>query len=386
MRFRHPAIVALLLAVLLPRIAFPQSRPNLVPNGSFEDALASWQCSVNDPKQVGAAVNLDSSRTREGNRSLKIQLAGPGSATATSPLAPVQAGQDYLLTFWYRSEGFSDTGLFAGVNLQYVLDWLDTDKKPVGTGGMGLSYGAVAEWRFMVSLLTAPPSAAWARIRFPMSVDETGRPSICWLGDLKLRPWLGQPKQGGKIWRFTVAEGAFQQQLFRRVADDDTATGFAVLANPRFNRNPGYLAGSLYTRVLPPGQYRAVFRLKQGQLPAQPQAILNWDINTDKIGYLAAGTISTSAFKQAGVYQNVAVRFVLPPGVAWIDPRLTWNGGVATSHRYDYHPRREDFHPARPQHPHGESGASHPIPRYSFWDHGHHLNCSPSYCQLLRRH
>lgn len=197
MRFRHPAIVALLLAVLLPRIAFPQSRPNLVPNGSFEDALASWQCSVNDPKQVGAAVNLDSSRTREGNRSLKIQLAGPGSATATSPLAPVQAGQDYLLTFWYRSEGFSDTGLFAGVNLQYVLDWLDTDKKPVGTGGMGLSYGAVAEWRFMVSLLTAPPSTPGHESAFPCRLmRRVGLPSAGWAISSCVRGWANPNRVG----------------------------------------------------------------------------------------------------------------------------------------------------------------------------------------------
>jgi hypothetical protein len=147
--------------------------------------------------------------------------------------------------------------------VQYVLGWLDADKKPIGAGGMGLSYGAVPEWRFMVSLLTAPPDAASVQIRFPMSVNETGRPSSCWLGGVKVRAWPGEAKQGGKTWHFTVAEGAYQQQLFRRVADDDTATGFAVLANPRFTKGPGYLAGGLYTRILPPGQNRAVFRLKR---------------------------------------------------------------------------------------------------------------------------
>ena len=39
------------------------------------------------------------------------------------------------------------------------------------------------------------------------------------------------------------------------------------------------------------------------------------------------GSEYTAAFRR--VYQDVAVRFVLPPGVEWIDPRLTWTGGTA---------------------------------------------------------
>jgi len=261
-----------------------------------------------------------SSNAREGAKSLQISLPGQSSATITSRLAPVQAGQDYLLSFWYRSKGFSETGAYAGVNLQYVLIWLDANQKPIGTGGMGLSYGAVPEWRFMVSMLTVPPKAAAVRISFPMSVNETGRPSRFWLDVVRLRAWPGEPKRGGRTWRFSVAEGYYQHDLFRRVADDETASGFAVLANPRFNSKPGYLAANLYTRILPPGQYRAVFRLKVGEIPAAPSAAMAWDVNTDSIGHLSAGSISTAVFKQAGKYQEVNVRFVLSPGVAWVAP------------------------------------------------------------------
>jgi hypothetical protein len=215
------------------------------------------------------------------------------------------------------------------VNLQYVITWLDRERKPVGTGGMGLSYGAVPRWRFMVQMLTPPPGAASMRMSFPMSVNEQGRPSRCWIDRIRLRPWPGQPKPGGKTWTFHAADGHFQQDLFRRVADDDTATGFAVLANPRFQKKPGYLAGGLYTRELPPGQYRAVFRLKAAAAPAEAPPVLAWDVNTDAIGFLSAGAIRPAQFRQPGAYQDFAARFVLPPGVQWVDPRLTWNGGSA---------------------------------------------------------
>ncbi|OHB82521.1 MAG: hypothetical protein A2V98_17825 [Planctomycetes bacterium RBG_16_64_12] len=301
-----------------------------MPNHSFEEGMSGWQPSVNDPSHVGAAVTVDRTQAKHGAQSLKIGLPAESRAAATSPPAPVRGGQDYLLSFWYRCEGFSETGNYAGVNLQYVVNWLDAEKKPVGAGGMGLSYGAVPEWRFMTRMYLSPQEAAFVALTFPMSVNDKGRPSRFWLDDVQLRAWPGEPKPGAKTWVFRVADGTYQQDLFRRVADDDTATGFAVLANPRFNDKPGYLAANLYTRAIPPGQYRALYRLKIAEIPAEPQALLAWDLNTDSVGFLNAGTIGTAAFKQAGAYQDFVVRFVLPPGVAWIDPRLTWNGGVAT--------------------------------------------------------
>ncbi len=327
---RRQVTAALIVLISWANVAAAQPQPNLIHNGDFEQGIAGWEPSLNDPKGVGAAVTIDPSKALEGSRSLQISLPGQSIAAITSRPASVQAGQDYLLSFWYRSEGFSETGAFAGVNLQYVLTWLDANQKLVGTGGMGLSYDAVSEWRFMVSMLTVPANAMAVQIRFPMSVNETGRPSRFWLDDVKLRAWPGEPKGGGRAWRFSVAEGCYQQDLFRRVADDDTASGFAVLANPRFKTKPGYLAANLYTRVLPPGQYRAVFRLKLGEIPDASRAVLAWDINTDSIGYLSAGSISTAVFKRAAEYQEVPVRFVLPPGAAWVDPRLTWNGHTAT--------------------------------------------------------
>ncbi len=183
-----------------------QGREEVMLGGSFEEGLGGWLPAVNDPSRVGAAIGTDPTHAKRGGKSLKIALPGACGGSITSPPAPVRAGEDYLLTFWYRSEGFSPTGNYAGVNLQYVLHWLDREKKPIATGGMGLSYGAVPQWRFMVRMFTPPPGTAFATLSFLMSVNETGRPSSFWLDGVSLRGWPGEPKPGGKTGIFHVAD------------------------------------------------------------------------------------------------------------------------------------------------------------------------------------
>ena len=121
-------LIALLAWVLLLSSAVAQSRSDVMSNGSFEEGQAGWQPTVNDPQGVGSEVMIDLSQAKAGGKSLKIRLAGPSSATIASPLASVQAGRDFLFTFWYRSEGFSETGNYAGVNLQYTcwIGWIST--------------------------------------------------------------------------------------------------------------------------------------------------------------------------------------------------------------------------------------------------------------------
>jgi hypothetical protein len=125
-----------------------------------------------------------------------------------------------------------------------------------------------------------------------------------------------------------VVDGYYRQDLFRRVADDETDTGFAVLANPRYNTKTGRLAGNFYIRDIPPGQYRIIFRLKIGEIPRQPVMVFSWDINTDSMGTLNAGVFETSAFARPSAYQDIAVHIVVPQGVRWIDPRLFWQGKI----------------------------------------------------------
>ena len=114
------------------------------------------------------------------------------------------------------------------------------------------------------------------------------------------------------------------------MADDDTPSGFAIIANPKFVTKGGYLAGGLYLRTLAPGQYRVVWRLKIGEVPVEPKSLLSWDFNTAPFGYLNSGAFSTADFPKAGVYQDMGAELVLPPDAQYMDPRLHWSGGVAT--------------------------------------------------------
>ncbi len=320
-------------ALVLTAGAYAQFAESVLPNGSFEEGLAGWTLSVTDAQGLGAKITEDPAQAKHGARSAQLDLpGGPSTASLASPLTPVEGGKDYLLTFYFRSEGFSDTNLFAGVNLQFTLTWLNGEKKPVpGPGGAGLAYGAVPDWRFMCKLYHAPAEAAFMALSYRMSCDEKGRPSSAWFDRVQLRPWPGGAGEALNTWVYRVSEGTFNRNVYRRVADDDTPTGFAVIANPEFMTNSGYLAGGLYLRTLVPGQYRAIFRLKAGELPAEPQTLLSWDLNTASMGKLNAGTISTADFRQAGVYQDFSVRFVLPPDAQFVDPRVAWSGAVTTS-------------------------------------------------------
>ncbi len=321
--------VALVLVVGAAQAQFAES---VLPNGDFEEGLEGWGVSVSDAKNLGVAVIADETQAKHGARSVKMTLpGGPSGATVSSAPAPVQGGQYYLVTFHFRSEGFSETGLFAGVNLQYTLNWSDAENKPVpGPGGAGLTYGEVKEWRFRCTLFRAPEGATSVRMGLAMSCDDKGRASSAWFDRIQIRPWTAQAAPEAKSTVYNVSDGVFDAGRYRRVADDDTATGFAVIANPKFGMERGYLAGGLYLRTLPPGQYRVIFRLKVGEIPAEPQGLLQWDLNTATMGYLNAGAISTAEFQKAGVYQDFAYPFVLPPEAGFVDPRVVWNGGTVT--------------------------------------------------------
>jgi len=308
--------------------ALAQFGPNLLPDGDFEETPLAWQTAVSGAQAAAAGVAAEEAQAKVGARALKFSVPREAAAGATSPVAPVEGGKVYLYSFWFRSEGFSKTGLFAGCNAQYSLTWLDAEGKVVGTVGVGLPYEEVPEWRFMARTVRAPVEATGMRARYAVSVDANGVPSTLWLDRVQLRALSGQLPEGGKAWVFRVADGFYDQGAFRRVADDDTSSGFAVIGTTRFQNKPSYLAGGMYTRVLPAGQFQVTYRAKVAEVAAETKPLLSWDINTDLIGHLAAGTILTTDFRQSGAYQDFTFDFVKPANVQWVDFRAFWQGGV----------------------------------------------------------
>ncbi|MHB9024136.1 MAG: hypothetical protein ACYC7E_08160 [Armatimonadota bacterium] len=300
---------------------------NVFPNGSFEDTTPVWSPSVNDPAKTGAAVILDTQQVKEGRQAAKLSLPGQGAANLSSPLAPVEADKDYLFTLWYRSEGFSKTNLFAGVNASYHLTWYNAQKKALGQIGIGLPYGARPEWALHIRMLTVPKDAAFLGMSLSMSAGEKCLPSALWIDRIQLRHWTGELKPGGKTVTFFVGtQGYFTQSVFRKVWDDDAADGFAAVANTRFMKDKGYLAGSMYTKLLPPGAYRVTFRAKVGALAPERKPVLQWDINTAGTANLRDGVIYTTDFQAAKTYQDFTYRFVVTPTSGWVDFRAFWTG------------------------------------------------------------
>jgi hypothetical protein len=327
-RYLH-LLPLLLLWALAANAAEPYA--NVFPNGSFEDTTPVWSPGVNDPAKTGAAVILDTQQVKEGRQSAKLALPGQGSASLSSPLAPVEAGKDYLFTLWYRSEGFSKTDLFSGVNASYILTWYSAEKKAIGQAGAGLPYGARPQWMLHIHLFTVPKDAAYLGFSLSMGAAEKSLPSALWVDRIQLRYWPGEVKPGGKTVKFYVGtQGFFGQELFRKVWDDDAEDGFAAIANTRFVNKPGYLTGGLYTHLLPPGAYRVTFRAKVGDIPAERKPVLQWDINTAGTANLNDGTIFSTDFKAAKVYQDFTYRFVVAPTSVWVDFRAYWPATVTT--------------------------------------------------------
>ena len=322
-----PATV--LLAVVTGIGGAYQLSPSVVPNGSFEEGMTGWKSSMQDPAQAGLGMSIDETHHRDGSRSAQLSLPKHGGVTLTSERFPVEGGRDYLCVLYTRSEGFSRTGSYDGVNAQYLIDWFDAEGKNMGRVGSGFSYAARPNWEGEIRVVSAPASAASAGFTFPVSAQEGKLPSVFWIDAVSLRPWELDAKQGGKSWTFSISDGYFSQSTFRRVADDTTPSGFAVIANPRFINKKVYMAGGIYFRGFPPGAYRALYKLKIGEKP-EGKLVVSLDINPQMGGNINASIILSDQFEKPRVYQDIPLRFVVGPNAGYVDFRVFWQGEVTT--------------------------------------------------------
>lgn len=317
--------IGLLICCVGLALAAPAAAPpNLLPNGDIENGLAGWA--------VNGTVTADA-RACQGTQALLLAAQPKGGANAVSGMATIAGGHDYLLTFRYRSEGFSRKGGYDGVSASGSLYFYDAAGKQVGTVAFGLSYDPQAKWLLVPRLCTAPAGATTARLQIGMNVGENAPASKLWVDQAQVRQWDGVVKPGGKTWTFN-ADRYFAQADFRRVADDESASGFSVIGNTRFQKTPSYLVGGLYLgqsgKGLPPGTYRVLFRLRVGSLPDPPVDVVTLDVNPQRGGGNNARTVMSSEFQQAGVYQDVPLRFVVTPECGYVDFRAYWHGKVTT--------------------------------------------------------
>ncbi|MHB9025975.1 MAG: hypothetical protein ACYC7E_17690 [Armatimonadota bacterium] len=297
------------------RAAIP---PNLMPNGSLENGLAGWT--------PGQGAALDATQGKDDAQSLKLTFTPGKRADATSPRAPVEAGKDYLVLLWFRSEGYSRPGKYD-VSSTYTPVWYDAQGKalPV-TGGNSFPYEARGNWTRWPRLWTAPANAVALGLQFALYGRADSQTSSQWIDRISVRRLDGDVKPGGKRWTFYIPDHWFSGN-FRVAADDDAFQGSAVLANPKFTNDRGYLAGNIYHKGLPPGQYRALFHLKIADVSGAAP-VITLDTNSEKHCGVNGRAVLPGEFKQANVYQEFALRFIVTPQTGWVDWRAHWNGGV----------------------------------------------------------
>jgi hypothetical protein len=301
---------------------------NLLPNGGFEGDLTSWTVSATG---TGASVTASTQQHYEDSYSLKMDLPNPSaSASAQTGLVPVEANREYEVYTYFRSDGFSRTGGWDGVNAYYYLYYYNAAQQNIGSVGVGFPYGAQATWKGYRRVISTPPNTAYVRFSFGMGSQAGSLPSTFWLDKVELKPYDTRLKPGGGSWMFRVADsGNYNKTYFRRGADDNTVTGAAVIANPSFGTTANYIAYAFYSTAVPVGQHRAVFRMKVGDVSVS-RNVASLDINTANDSLINTCTYTTDYFGQANTYKNVILRF-RKTDTAWVDFRAYWLGAVRTA-------------------------------------------------------
>ncbi len=291
--------------------------PNLLPNGSLDAGLTGWTALDH--------AALDAAQTKDGTPALKLTFTPGKSAGATTPRAPVEAGTDYLLLLWFRSEGGSRPGK-SDVSTYYTPIWYDANGTALTPrdGNLPMPYDARAAWTCWPRLWTAPPNAVAVALQFHLYGAADSPATALWIDHISLRRHDGAVKPGGKRWQFYIPDNWFSGN-FRVAADDAAFQGSAVMANPKYTTTAGYLGGNIYQKGLPPGQYRALFHLKIADLAATKPVIVI-DTNSEKHGGVNGRAIMPAEFATAGVYQDIALRFIVTPQTGWVDWRAYWTG------------------------------------------------------------
>ncbi|MHB9022604.1 MAG: hypothetical protein ACYC7E_00285 [Armatimonadota bacterium] len=303
-----------------------QTRPNLLANGGFDDGLTGWTVAVNDVSKTGAAAVPDGAQTKAGAQSLKCTIAARCQISLTSAKTAVESGRDYLFTCWQRSEGYGKEEKCLP-RPSYALTWLGADGKTVGSVSGLMPYQADPNWKITIRLFTVPALATAVQVSYYLGADNGTPLKNLWLDQVQLRRWDGAIKPDGKSWRYDAWDGHYMTTINRVAADDMTKSGLAVIANTRFVKQPTYLSAFLYLRELPPGTYRAIHRIKVAAPPPEGRVL------TLGSEYGAGGTpnsrdVMSGEFKQANVYQDFTVRFVVTPWTGYVGLGAFWYATV----------------------------------------------------------
>ncbi|MDD5705685.1 MAG: glutamine amidotransferase [Kiritimatiellae bacterium] len=319
--------VAIQLTIPLPDAWAAVETNNLLRNGDFEEAGTpppGWQIEASQGESYALSSNA-----LTGKNALKMSLpmAG-GTVTASSEPCAVIPGEEYLFTCWCRGDGAKEGGTLCS-----YIEWQDATGRTLASVMTSAYNPPVPDYRAITRVLTAPADAAKALVRYRCNVGQARKaPTAAFFIDqvrLMKVSAISIPAHPQK-WEYvnrTPSSG------LRVVADKDAAQGQSLVAESGTTAKNTVLGFGPYTQDQPVGEYLAVFRIRvKDNTKKEPVASL------DVCGYgsfnavTATRTLCAADFKQPGVYQDMAVRFVRPEEGA-MEFRIFYQG--ATDLTYD---------------------------------------------------
>lgn len=310
---------------------------NLVCNGNFEEIgkdgfPASWSI----PQSKGGGVaKLDSSIKHQGKNSLRLDLSeGEGeriNVEVKSKEFPVKPESLYLITFWYKADGFkTKESKYLGANAVSWIYFKTADRKhiyysrPPSRPWMANFPYSDVDWKIATWIVSAPQEAASAYYTFCLNTNDPKvvTPKV-WLDNIRIREY--HPLEAkGKVYTYEAKQIRASSKM---VDDKDTEDGVAVLSI-KGEQEPGYAFTGPYTTAQPPGQYKVIFRLKVADNGPDVQAYrvyvgangcLNSTVNMT--------VIKASDFTAPNKYQEFSLEVIKPPS-GWFEFQVDWLGEV----------------------------------------------------------
>ena len=327
----------LVFSIVLAGGALFAEEENLLSNGDFEKVGANnipafWKASRTEAMAADEEVRYD------GEFSLKLSLKELGLATSvytySSPF-PVKPDTLYLITLWYKAEGFGgEKNAYRGASSSCDIKFKKADGKEVPRydltslhagypWSLSFPYKDVKNWQIATSIVKSPKEADSAYFEVNLGSNNPEVFPTIWLDSVWIREYT-PPEAKGKVYTYEVKRNSASSKV---VKDKDAEDGIATVA-VKGKHNKGYMV-DLYEDEQAPGQYKVVFRLKVDDntknVPVFAIAIRSKGFINNT---MYATDIKATDFTSPNKYQEFPVEVVKPPSGRF-QFLVIWSGEVS---------------------------------------------------------
>jgi RHS repeat-associated protein len=171
---------------LISQTAPMQPSYNYVPNPSFE-YIYDWYLTSRD---TTSTVSYDSTNAYHGSSALKLNYNGTDWIGAQSSLMPVRAGEDYTISAFVKSTGFTQADGLQHHHV-YLRFWTSNDpNRPLGNfkGQFGAEIPASStgyDWQRIFKSVAVPSGATYADVLIVI-IGSSGVASTVWVDGVQL--------------------------------------------------------------------------------------------------------------------------------------------------------------------------------------------------------